>query len=112
MPARKAVANFFDHAAEGGTPMWYRLGDKVPADVVKRLGDSEALFDRDGGDDEPDEQPDDKGSSKSEIPAKAGAGSSRDAWAAYAKANDVEVPEDAKRDDIIALLDAAEVPTE
>lgn len=43
-------------------------------------------------------------------PPKAGPGSSRAKWAAYADANDVEVPDGADRDDIIAALRAAKVP--
>ncbi len=48
----------------------------------------------------------------SEAPPKAGKGSGKDAWADYAAANDVDVPDDASRDDIIAALDAAGVSTE
>jgi hypothetical protein len=47
------------------------------------------------------------------VPPRGGAGSGRDAWAAYATAHGVEVTEDmASRDDIIAALDKAGVPTE
>lgn len=46
------------------------------------------------------------------LPPKAGPGASAAAWRAYAGAHGVEVPEDAKRDDIIAALEAASVPTE
>jgi hypothetical protein len=45
-------------------------------------------------------------------PPRGGAGSGRDAWSAYAAASGVEVDEDATRDDIVAALDAAGVPTE
>jgi len=38
-------------------------------------------------------------------PPRTGTGSTTDAWAAYAKATGIEVPDDAKRDDIIALVD-------
>lgn len=40
-----------------------------------------------------------------------GAGSGRDAWAAYAEAAGVEFAADARRDDIIAACAAASVPT-
>lgn len=46
------------------------------------------------------------------VPPKGGPGSGRDAWAAYAAEHDVEVPADASREDIVAALDAADVPTE
>lgn len=44
-------------------------------------------------------------------PPLAGAGSSREAWAAYAQAAGVEFAGDAKRDDIVAACAAASVPT-
>ena len=46
------------------------------------------------------------------IPPKGGPGSGKDAWVAYAAEHDVEVPADATREDIVAALDAADVPTE
>lgn len=46
------------------------------------------------------------------VPARTGAGSSRDEWADYATAHNVVVADDAKRSDIIAALEAANVPTE
>ena len=45
-------------------------------------------------------------------PPKGGPGSGRDAWAAYAGQHDVDVPADATREDIVAALEAADVPTE
>lgn len=45
-------------------------------------------------------------------PPKSGAGSGVEAWAAYAAAQGVEIPEGAKRDDIVAALETAGVPTE
>ena len=44
-------------------------------------------------------------------PPRTGRGSGKDAWVAYAAANDVTVADDASRDDIIAALDAAGVDT-
>lgn len=46
------------------------------------------------------------------VPPMGGPASSADAWAEYARANDVEVPADAKRGDIIDQLRAAGVPVE
>lgn len=43
-----------------------------------------------------------------EPPPRAGKGSGHDAWAAYAAAKGVEVPEGAGRDEIIAAVEAAE----
>lgn len=45
-------------------------------------------------------------------PPKAGRGSGKEAWAAYAEAKDVEFDADASRDEIIAAVEAAGVPTE
>ena len=38
-------------------------------------------------------------------PARAGRGSGLEAWAGYARGLGIEVPEDATRDDVIALVD-------
>jgi hypothetical protein len=46
------------------------------------------------------------------IPPKSGRGSGAKAWASYAQANGLDVDEDASKDDIIAALEAAGVPTE
>lgn len=46
-----------------------------------------------------------------EAPPRGGAGSGVEAWAAYAAAAAVPVDADATREDIIAALDAAGVPT-
>ena len=45
-------------------------------------------------------------------PPKGGAGSGAQAWRDYATSKGVEVPADASREDVIATLDAAGVPTE
>lgn len=45
-------------------------------------------------------------------PPKAGAGSSTDAWAAFAADRGVPVPPDAKRDEIVVALEAHGIPTE
>lgn len=45
-------------------------------------------------------------------PPKRGAGSGVEAWSEYARKAGVDVPDDAKRDDIVAACEAADVPTE
>ena len=45
-------------------------------------------------------------------PAKSGPGSGAEAWRNYAAALEVEVAEDASRDDVLAALEAADKPTE
>lgn len=60
----------------------------------------------------PDEEtpPEPEGSEQSETleePPRGGAGATGDAWREYASALGLEVPEDAGRDDIVALVDAS-----
>jgi hypothetical protein len=45
-------------------------------------------------------------------PPKSGAGSGVEAWRAYAEANDVEIPADAKREQIWAALADAGIPVD
>jgi hypothetical protein len=71
--------------------------DEVPAWAAERVGDH--VWEDDAADSDG-------------PPPKAGKGSSADAWVAYAQDNGVDVDADAKRDDIIAALEAAGVPTE
>jgi len=56
----------------------------------------------DGGDEPPQDGP----------PPKGGAGSGAPAWRKYAASKNVEVAEDASREDVVAALEAAGVPTE
>jgi hypothetical protein len=46
------------------------------------------------------------------APPKAGPGSGKEAWAAYAAEHQVDVPEGATREQILQLLTDAQVPTE
>lgn len=52
------------------------------------------------------------GSPAVSVPPRGGAGSGRDAWADYASAHNVDVADDASRDDIINALDEVGIPTE
>lgn len=45
------------------------------------------------------------------LPPRSGAGSGKEAWAEYAAAAGLEVPDGAARDDIIALLEQAGIAT-
>lgn len=73
-------------------------GHPVPDDVQARVAEIV------GG-------PAKKASEAPSPPPLNGAGSGRDAWAAYAEAGGVEFADDARRDDIIAACAAAGVPT-
>jgi hypothetical protein len=52
------------------------------------------------------------GESASAAPPQGGPGSGKEAWAQYAAAQDVSVPEDASRDEIIAAVKAAGKPVD
>jgi hypothetical protein len=59
-----------------------------------------------------DEAPQFEDEDAGDEPARSGRGSGLDAWTAYAKSLDIEVPADASRDDVIALVDEKETSTE
>lgn len=70
-----------------------------------------------GAEAQSEEQGEESGGSTLEVPPLNGKGSSAGAWRAYAIAAakarglNIEIPEDAKRDDIVEALTAAGVPT-
>lgn len=100
MAGGKAVnANVLVFDATTGRPTLIEKGQVPPAAVRDQLGDH--LFV------ETNEQ-----EAGSGVPPRAGKGSGKEAWAAYAEANGVEVDADASRDDIIAACEAAGVPVE
>lgn len=82
----------------------YGPDDRVPAKVAERIGEHAWVDDEAG-------VADDSGSSEG-VPARAGRGSSKEAWAEYATKHEVTVPDGASRDDIIAACAAAGVPVE
>jgi hypothetical protein len=79
----------------------FRRGDEIPDQYAAKCGPH--CF-ADGGDS--DDNP-------SAVPPKTGKGSGKEAWGEYAAtaAPEVEIPEDASRDDIIAALEGAGIPT-
>lgn len=60
----------------------------------------------------PEPEPESGTPSSRGVPPRAGAGSNRDAWAAYADAQGVQVADEANRAEIIEALDAANIPTD
>jgi hypothetical protein len=89
--------------------VWYRPGATPPPEVAKRITNPDVW----AGDAEPEQATPAPGKDTGEAtggnlpePPRAGKGSGTDAWLAYAKDQRIEVPEDAGRDDIIALVDA------
>lgn len=99
---------------DAGSVVSFWPGDDVPAWARKRITNP-AVWDSPPAaesEEEPQKPQSDGGSSDDEIPPQSGAGSGRDAWAAYAAKKGVEVGEDEKRDAIIDKLTAAGVPVE
>jgi hypothetical protein len=85
-------------------------GDTVPDWAVEKITNPDVWDEPPTG--EPDRKEDGGTSRNDGPPPMSGAGSGREAWAAYAAAHDVAVPDDAKRDDIVAAVQAAGVETE
>lgn len=99
MAGRKLIGTTVVRNPETQGVVTLRPGMKVPDWAADQVGDH--LFaDQDGAAAEPQQKQQDS------QPPRAGRGSSIEAWAAYAEGKQIEVPEDATRDDIIALVDA------
>lgn len=88
----------------------YLAGSEPPADVAKLITNPDAW----DGEPEPVKAPRRRaarsgggsGGQSSEEPPRGGEGSGVEEWRAHAEKLDIEVPEDATRDDIVALVDA------
>jgi hypothetical protein len=79
----------------------------APADDADADVDDESEEDADSDDESADNSGDESGSGDgSEAPPRTGRGSGADAWREYATGLGIEVPEDAGRDDIVALVEA------
>ena len=88
-------------AKQMGDHVWANGGSDPDADAAARAAadaDAKAKADADAA--------------ASGIPARAGAGSSKEAWTEYAGSLNVDVAEAKTRDDIIAAIEAAGHPTE
>jgi hypothetical protein len=83
----------------------YGPGDEVPADVAKRIGEHAWADDDSDQVVESEQDPGGGGQDDVEAPPRSGRGSGVEAWKAFAEQHDVEVDEDASRDDIVALLE-------
>lgn len=90
----------------------YGPDDKIPASVLRRIGDH-AFADHDQDDDagsgDGDQDDGGDGSGGVEAPPRSGRGSGVEAWREFAEQHDIEVPAGATRDDIIAACEAAEL---
>jgi hypothetical protein len=106
-----------------GNPHAFGPADTVPAWARKLITNPDVWVDSDSDDAaDPDTGSDSGGSGGDKTggdtgrsdgpPPKSGAGSGAKAWRGYAEAEGVTVDEKASRDDVIAALEAAGVPTE
>lgn len=91
-------------------------GDTVPAWARKKITNPHVWDDGEGGSGGGSSAQKDTGQETGQGPAEgpppmSGTGSGKESWAAYAAAHNIDVPDDAKRDDIVAALEAAKVPT-
>ncbi|MEW1867040.1 hypothetical protein AB0420_02380 [Streptomyces caelestis] len=92
----------------------YGPGDDVPAEVAERIGDHAWETDGDQDDGEPTVGYTDPAAQQSttppnggEAPPRSGRGSGVEAWRQFAEQNDLDVPADAGREDIIAAAEDA-----
>lgn len=94
----------------------YGPDDDVPAEVAERIGDHAWADDSDQGDGgepaevgftDPTARQSPAGAGDSDAPPRSGRGSGVDAWRAYAARTDLDVADDASREDIIAAAEDA-----
>jgi hypothetical protein len=94
------------HRSEDGTSHTFGPADDLPSWAEKAITNPD-VWDGDppahvaGGDEGGSTPPEDSGE-----PPRSGPGSSRDAWAKYARALGVDVTDEMKQSDIIAAVDA------
>lgn len=95
-----AIVHVYD---EHGAAHVFGPDDDVPAWAAKAITNPDAW----AAGDEPELAPTGEGGGgDGDEPPRGGPGSGRDAWAAYAESKGIAVPDDASRDDIVALVDA------
>jgi hypothetical protein len=104
-PVNGKLVSYVHVADERGTFAAFGPDDEVPEWAARKMGAH--CFE--GG---VHPLADEKESPSDTPPPKAGAGSSKEAWASYAAGKGVEVEDGASRDQILEALDAAGVPTE
>jgi len=108
MAATKVFVTVHD---ENGAPHTFEPGSEVPDWAARKISnpnvwDGDApVFD--------DENPEgDLSEDDVDEPARSGRGSGLPVWKAYAASLDIEVPDDASRDDVIKLVDEKKTSTE
>lgn len=103
----RKLTTFVHVADEHGSMHVFGPGDEVPGWVEKAITNPDVW---EGA--EQASAPADPVVTQDGPPPKGGAGSGAPAWREYAARNNVEVAEDASREDVVAALDAAGVRTE
>lgn len=91
--------NTFVTVHKDGEPFTFGPADDVPSWAEKAISNPNVW-------EEAPEAADETPTGADGEPPRAGAGSGLDVWKAYAADQGIEVPEDAKREDIFALVDA------
>lgn len=99
----------FDDAGERHV---FGPGDDVPAWAAKKITNPHVWAGGDGQTDTADSDADTSGGGEVAVPPMTGTGSGKEAWARYAAARGVSVPDGARRDDIVQALRDAGVPVE
>lgn len=84
---------------------WYKPGDTPPPEVAERILNPKAWANAEDG--PAVESPFQVADGPLMEPPRTGSGSGLEVWKAYAEQEKLTVPEGAKRDDIIAIVDAA-----
>lgn len=92
------MLNTYVHLVVDGDPRVFGPSDVVPDDVAELITNPDVWVTGTELDDE----------DESDRPPLTGKGSGKGAWTDYAESLGIEVPEDASRDDIVALVDALE----
>lgn len=93
---------------------WFGPGDKVPADAAKLITMQKAWEEPPAVVVSPLAESDEQvgTTTATTVPARAGKGSGKEAWVAYAAANGVQHDPDASRDEIVSAVESAGVPVE
>lgn len=105
------------HVHVDGASRVYGPADEVPDEVAALITTPGVWADNAEGTDQPDEADNAEGTDEvpdkvGGLPPKQGKGSGVKAWRAYADTKGFETDDDISRDEIIAALDAAGIPTE
>ena len=103
MGSEQLAYTYYDYDDAGGGTTYLAGTPKsdLPASVVEKLAGNALAF----GTSEAEQPSASRVLGVEEPPPRAGAGSGKDAWADFARANGVEVEDHASRDEIIGVLE-------